>query len=49
MEVLLDNFLNPLKLFSGCGEQFHEISMTENGGGKDHQQLSYGEFVTRVR
>jgi hypothetical protein len=23
--------------FSGCGERFHEIAMTENGGGKERK------------
>jgi hypothetical protein len=32
---LLSNFLNPLNLFSGCGERFHKIAMTENGGGNE--------------
>jgi hypothetical protein len=34
MVDLLNNFLNPLKLFLGCGERFFEIAITENGGGK---------------
>jgi hypothetical protein len=34
---LLNNFLNLLKLFSGCGEQFHEIATTVNGGGKERK------------
>jgi hypothetical protein len=33
----LVNFLNPLKLFLGCGKLFHEIVMTENGGGKERK------------
>jgi hypothetical protein len=27
---LLDNFVKPLKAFSGCGERFHEIPMMED-------------------
>jgi hypothetical protein len=42
MVDLLNNFLNPLKLFSGCGERFHEIAMTENGGGKE-RKINGGE------
>jgi hypothetical protein len=34
---LLNNFLNPLKLFSGCGERFLEIATTGNGGGKERK------------
>jgi hypothetical protein len=34
---LLDNFLNILKLFSGCGERFYKITMTENGWGKERK------------
>jgi hypothetical protein len=33
----LVNLLNPLKLFLGCGKRFHEIVMTENGGGKERK------------
>jgi hypothetical protein len=29
---LLDNFPKLLKAFSGCGEQFYEIALTENEG-----------------
>jgi hypothetical protein len=34
MVDLPNNVLNPLKLFLGYGERFHEITITENGGGK---------------
>jgi hypothetical protein len=37
MVDLLDNFLNPLKLLLSCGKRFHEIIMTENGGGKERK------------
>jgi hypothetical protein len=47
MEGLLDNFLSPLKLFLGCGERFHEIVMTENGGGKERKIISYGKSNER--
>jgi hypothetical protein len=46
---LLDNFLNPLKLFQGCGERFHKIVMTANGGGKERKINSGPARANQVR
>jgi hypothetical protein len=38
MVDLLDNFLNPFKLFmTFFGKRFHEIAITENGRGKERK------------
>jgi hypothetical protein len=37
MVDLLDNFLNPLKLFMGIGKRFHEIAITEDGRGQERK------------
>jgi hypothetical protein len=50
MVDLLDNFLNPLKLFFGCDKQFPEIAMREICGGSgenDEQRTSYSQSGER--
>jgi triacylglycerol esterase/lipase EstA (alpha/beta hydrolase family) len=52
MVDLLENFLNPLKLFHGDGEQFHEIAMTETSKGykeNDVWRTSYSQSGKRSR
>jgi hypothetical protein len=46
---LFNNFLNPLKLFSGCGERFHEITTTENGGDKERKINGGAATANQVR
>jgi hypothetical protein len=46
---LQNNFLNPLKLFSGCGERFHKIATTKNGGGKERKIKGGAATVNQVR
>ncbi len=44
MVDLLDNFLNPLKLFFGRNERFPEIAMTEicrGSGDNDERRIGY--------
>ncbi len=35
--------------FSSCGERFHEIAMTENGGGKKRKIKSEVPMANQVR
>jgi hypothetical protein len=49
MVDLMDNFLNRLKLFLGCGKRFHEIVMTENGGGKERKIISRPAMANQMR
>ncbi len=49
MLVLLNNFLNPLKLFSGCGEQFHEITTTVDRRGKERKINGGAAMAHQVR
>ncbi len=48
MVELLDNFLNPLKLFLGCGERFNEIVITENGRGMERKINGGPAMVNQV-
>jgi hypothetical protein len=42
----LDNFLNILKTFLGCGEHFHETAVMENGWGEERK--INGELATPI-
>jgi hypothetical protein len=35
--------------FSGCGERFHEIGITENGGGKERKINGEAPTASQVR
>jgi hypothetical protein len=35
--------------FSGCGEQFHEIAINENGGGKERKINGEAPTANQVR
>jgi hypothetical protein len=39
MVDILDNFLNPPKLFLGCGKRFHKIIMTQRIEGVRRERL----------
>jgi hypothetical protein len=42
MVDLLDNSQDLIRLFSGCGKQFHEIAMRENGRGRKEKRKNGG-------